>query len=280
MITALILLILGITVSIIGLRWLAPGMVYPVPPVSVGGAPPGFENVRLSLPDTVAINGWLYKVPQAADTTPVVIYFHGNAENLETLKSSRQLLAFQQLDVHLLAVDYPGYGASGGKPSEVSLMQAAAASVDFARQQFPENPLVLMGWSLGAGVALVTAGHHHGEVDGVIALSPWSSLPEAAADHYPRWLVGLIVEEQYNVMEAAKNITCPVLLIHGERDDLIPAAHSERIAVTLKGIVQYMRVFEAGHSDLLAHSDVWGALQHFLHNFTRSDFGQPPITLQ
>jgi hypothetical protein len=279
-VTALVLLVCVLLVAVVGLRWLMPGMVYPVPPVSVGGAPAGFSEIELKLPDGTTVNGWLYRTPAAADTTPVVVYFHGNAENLETLKQSQQLAAFQQMDVHLLAIDYPGYGLSGGSPNEQSLRSTADAAVAYAQQQFPENPLILMGWSLGAAVALVTAAEHPAAVDGVIALSPWSSLPEAAADHYPQWLVGLIIKEQYNVMEAAKKITCPVLLVHGEQDELIPAAHSERIAVTLKGIVQYMRVFEAGHSDLLAHSDVWSALHHFVRNFTRSDFGQPPKASQ
>ena len=112
--------------------------------------------------------------------------------------------------------------------------------------------------------------------DGLIVLSPWSSLPEAAADHYPRWVVGLVVDEKYNSIEAARSVKCPVSVIHCEEDELIPVDHSQRIAASLKGTVQYMRVFDAGHNDLFAQEEVWQQIHAFINTFRNSDFGKQP----
>lgn len=269
-----ILLAAVMVVVLISLRWMAPGVIYPVPPLNVGEIAPEYNEVRIPVPVIGKVTGWLHKNAVASDSTPVILYLHGNAENLETLKRSQQLAAFQQIKAHVLAIDFPGYGTSDGQSSESALVSAGKAAFEWLATEFPRNPKVIMGWSLGAGVALQVAAEE--QPDGLIALSPWSSLPEAAADHYPRWVVGLVVDEKYNSIEAARSVKCPVLVIHGEQDELIPVDHSQRIAASLKGTVQYMRVFDAGHNDLFAQEEVWQQIHAFINTFRNSDFGKQP----
>ncbi len=249
-------------------------MVYPAPSVAVGNPPDGLQEVKFSQPAGSDVYGWLYRKPAATDSTPVVLFLHGNGENLQTMNLGGLFEAFQHLDVHYLALDYPGYGKSGGKSSESSILEAGNRAFDWLTAQFPKNPRVIFGWSLGAGAAFQIAVQRQPE--GLVVFSPWSSLPEAAAAHYPEWLVGLALKEKYNSVEAAQQIHCPTLIIHGETDAIIPVSQSEKIAASLRGTVRYMRMTDAGHNDLFAQEEVWQQLYHFLHNFTRADYGKPP----
>ena len=102
--------------------------VYPVPGVEVGTPPAGFEEVDSAFCRGGRAMGWHHPGP-ASGTRPAMIFFHGNGENLETLKWSGlydQLLA---LDAPVLVVDYPGYGRSTGQPSEQSLKKTAEAAL-------------------------------------------------------------------------------------------------------------------------------------------------------
>jgi pimeloyl-ACP methyl ester carboxylesterase len=89
------------------------------------------------------------------------------------------------------------------------LTEAAYAAFARIRESFPENPKIICGWSLGAAVAFQAAARYDEEIDGFIALSSWSSLPDVAAEHYPRWMVNFLLKEQYNSLEAARRIHCP-----------------------------------------------------------------------
>ena len=275
MITWLLFLLIIATIPFL-VNWLVPRLIYPAPSISVGNPPAGLEEIKLPQSTGENVYGWLYRKPAATDSTPVVLFLHGNGENLQTMNLGGLFEALQHLDVHYLALEYPGYGKSGGKPSEKSILEAGNSAIDWLVSQFPKNPKVLLGWSLGAGAAFQIANQQGDRVDGLIVLSPWSSLPEAAAAHYPEWLVGLVLKEKYNSVEAAKQIHCPTLVIHGETDTIIPVSQSEKIAASLRGTVRYMRMTDAGHNDLFAQEEVWQQLYHYLHNFTRADYGKPP----
>jgi len=199
--------------------------------------------------------------PSAA---PVLVFFHGNGENLETLRLSGSLAAFAELGFPYLAVEYPGYGRSDGEASESALVGSGVVAVNWMKAQYPGRPLIVAGWSLGAAVAVQTAARV--EIDGLVAMSAWTSLAEIGRTHFPRWMVGLFVSESYDSLGAAPEIKTPSLVIHGTRDEIIPVEHGRRIAAALPQS-RWVEVEGAGHNDLLGRRQVWDELASFLSGF-------------
>lgn len=259
-IVILILIILFIPMT----NWLIQKMVYPAPWFRVSEAPSPLEDVFIPFSGSEQAHGWLYREPSAADSTPVLLFFHGNGENLETMRMSGILEDFRRLKVHFLAMDYPGYGRSSGSASEPALTKSAYAAFDWIRESFPENPKIICGWSLGAAVAFQAAARYNEEIDGFIALSSWSSLPDVAAEHYPRWMVNTLLKERYNSLEAARQIHCPALIVHGEADSIIPVNQGEKVAANMGSPPRWIKVAQTGHNDLLARAIVWEEIRKFL----------------
>ncbi len=234
-------------------------MIYPAPPISVPEQPPAsFQDPDWSLD----MHGWLYQ-PKTGGARQVMLYFHGNGENLETMRRSGQLEDLKLLEIPFLVVDYPGYGRSKGKASEESILQNSTAAVKWLRMRFQNHQIVLCGWSLGGSVAVQTAAK--ADADGLIALSTWTSLHDVATLHFSEWLVGFTLQERYDALQAAGSIQCPALFIHGEMDDLIPADQGKKVASKIKQS-RWILLPSVGHNDLLSQPVVWKEIVQFLKN--------------
>ena len=238
-------------------------MLYPAPPFRVPSPPPPpLVEVEWSLAGGTSIVGWSRGdvVPAGA---PAVIFFHGNGENLETMRLGGLFDDLDRLGIAYLAVDYPGYGRSGGSPSEAALAEAAEGGLAELGRRFPGRPRVVCGWSLGAAVAARLAARGAPEVDGLILLSPWTDLPSLAGEHFPGWLVSLLLRERYDSLSLAPRLELPALVIHGREDRIIPVEHGRRLAAELPR-ASYLEVPGAGHNDLLGRAEVWQAMAVYL----------------
>ena len=242
-------------------------MLYPAPPFRVPSPPPGpIEEVAWGLADGTRIVAWASPVG-AAPGAPAVVFFHGNGENLETMRLGGLYDDLDRLGVAWLAVDYPGYGRSGGSPSEERLVEAALGGFDELGRRFPGRPRVICGWSLGAAVAAQLAARRAAEVDGLMLLSAWTDLPSLAGEHFPGWLVSMLLRERYDSLSLAAELPGPALLIHGGRDEIIPVEHGRRLAEALPAVT-YREVPGAGHNDLLGRAEVWRAMGEYLAGVT------------
>ena len=238
-------------------------MTYPAPSVNVPSPPPEpFEEIQINYAGDDSINCWLFE-NRINPKSPVVLLFHGNGENLATMHIGGLLHQFMNLNVHFLAVDYPGYGRSSGKPSEENIFAAANAAFNWIEKRFGSSPKIVLGWSLGAAVAIQTAANHSDQIRGLIAVSPWTSLADVAAVHYPRFLVNSLLKEKYNSMEAAKEIKRPALLIHGDRDNIIPFIQGKKVAQAMGSTGRFVPVPNAGHNDIFSREIVWNEIASF-----------------
>lgn len=238
-------------------------MLYPAPPYRVPSPPPApLQEVVWSLADGSRVVGWASDAAAGAGS-PAVIFLHGNGENLETMRLGGLYDDLDRLGIAWLAVDYPGYGGSGGSPSEASLVEASLGGFDELGRRFSGRPRVVCGWSLGAAVAVQMAVRRAAEVDGLMLLSPWTDLPSLAGEHFPGWLVSLLLRERYDSLALASRLPGPALVIHGRADRIIPVDHGRRLAKALVG-ARYLEVPGAGHNDLLGRTEVWQALAEYL----------------
>lgn len=279
--------------ALLMLAHFARSMLYPAPPVTVPSPPPGVAGAdlneeRLPLATGEEVYAWSLEPAGVPAGAPVAVFLHGNGENLETMRRSGLFERLRRMEAVSLAIDYPGYGRSDGRTTEEGVVASASAGLAWARERHPERPVALVGWSLGAAAALGAAARETGdpgesELAGVALLSPWSTLDDVAAVHFPRLLVGWAVREHYDSLEAARAVAArgvPTLVIHGERDAIIPAEQGRRLAETLResypASVQdhggaptgWLAVPEAGHNDLLGYPEVWEALDRFLREIS------------
>ena len=238
-------------------------MLYPVPRVRVGRPPRGVEDVVLASATGERVHAWAGGDPRRPRRRPAAILFHGNGENLETMRQAGLFEEVAELEAVWLAVDYPGYGRSTGSPSEEGIHAGADAALEWVRRRHPGRPVVAWGWSIGAAVAVQLAVRHPDEVDALALLSPWTRLAEVATVHFPLPFAERVLAGRYDSLAVAGRVRAPAFVCHGVRDRIVPFEQGERIARALGGVVRWLPIREAGHNDLLAVAKVWAGLRKF-----------------
>jgi len=248
------------------MKFLVRKMIYPGSFVGVPDSPPEpLRQLELSLSNKNQALAWYFiKDPDL----PFLIYFHGNAENVQTVWLSGMVGQLQALEVNFMIMEYPGFGRSRGTPHENTLLESASKGVNWIDETYPGSKIVACGWSLGAAVAVLTARQFPEKIHGLIALSAWTSLEEVAKIHYPDWLVNRFLREKYSSIEAAEQVVQPVLLIHGGDDYIIPAAHSVQLAPKFPDLYEHLIIEGAHHNDLLGYPEVWRSMKQFVKSLS------------
>jgi hypothetical protein len=185
---------------------------------------PQAEAANQTMADGATLRGW--RIIPTRDDAPIYLYFHGNADGLNERATRFAYLASTGAGV--LAFSYRGYGGSGGTPTEALLDSDAREIYTALSKSFPEKRIILFGESLGTGVALELATHV--KPAGVILDSPYYSVVERAHASYPWLPVSLLLQDQFRSDIFIRNVSAPILILHGTQDDLIPLTDSERLA--------------------------------------------------
>jgi len=226
------------------------------PPASRVARP--VEELVFETADGPRLRGWL--VGTAAGPAPLVIYYGGNAE--EVSWQAREPV--WPADWSLALVNYRGYGASEGKPSERSLYADALLVFDALarRADVDDSRVVLCGRSLGSAVATHVAAER--PVAGAILVSPFDSMVEVGRHHYPWLPVGLLLRHPFDARSRAPALTVPMLAIVGERDGIIPPRHSRRLFDAWGGPKRWVAIADADHNDVGAFPEFRAAVAAFL----------------
>lgn len=203
-----------------------------------------YQDVWFTASDGVKLHGWYCP---AEDPVAAVLFCHGNAGNL----SDRRFLLEHLQTQHRLSVfifDYRGYGRSAGAPSvRGALLDAAAARKELARLAGVDTPdVVLMGRSLGAAIAIQLAAQEAPR--GLIAESPFSSMRDIAAYHYPA-LAWFVPAEKLNSLAAIKRYKGPYLQSHGTADTIVPFASGQKLFDAANEPKRLIRLPHANHND-------------------------------
>jgi fermentation-respiration switch protein FrsA (DUF1100 family) len=226
-----------ILLAIFQTRLIFPGMATQGSADVAFNPPPGTELLQLTAKDGNRIAALFGKaLPTAGGSVtkaaPTVIYFYGNAMCLkDALSEFRQ---FRRLGANVLAVEYEGFGLSGGEAGEQGCYAAAEAGYQYllTRHDIDAHKFVPAGWSLGAAVAIDLARRHAGEghIAGVMTFSAFTSMAEMAGHHYPGVPVSLLLKHHFYSEEKIAGIGVPILIGHGQKDDLVPFAMAGRVA--------------------------------------------------
>jgi uncharacterized protein len=243
--------------SIVGLMYFSQRiLLYPGASASVGPAHPSWgENISIRTPDGETLHG-LYS--KGRSRKPSILFFLGNADRVSNYAFLAQALAAR--GIGLLAICYRGYPGSTGSPSEDGLLIDGIAAFDWLSKH-SDGGIVVLGQSLGSGVAVNTAGQR--PALGVILVSAYLSVLSLAQTHYPLLPVALLIKDRFRSDLRIAKVRQPKLFIHGRRDVVIPLTSGEalyRIAPEPKQMLIY---------DNSGHNDIWddrmvGDMIHYL----------------
>jgi fermentation-respiration switch protein FrsA (DUF1100 family) len=208
---------------------------------------PEAEEVVLDTADGERVIVW-HIAPRGDQ--PVVLYFHGNGGALRYRVDRYRALT--QDGTGLVLLSYRGYGGSSGRPSEDGLIEDARAAYAFAAQHYPAARLVIWGESLGSGVAVAIAAEKAAEkkVVRLVLEAPFASAVSVAASVYPFVPVRFLMKDQFRSDLRIRKVTAPVLIVHGDRDTVIPIESGERLYSLIEGPKRFLRIPGAGHEDL------------------------------
>src|SRR5262249_45195665 len=144
------------------------------------------------------------------------------------------------------------YGGSSGAPTEAGLVNDALAAYAFTRARYPAERIVLWGESLGTGVAVALAAQQ--PVGHLILQSPFTSAADVGAQRYWFVPVGLLMKDQFRSDLHIGKVTAPVLVLHGDRDNIVPMALAERLYGLINAPKRFVRFAGIGHNDLGAEA--------------------------
>ena len=241
------LLALVLVLGALALRWWGDGIFYH-PNAHVYGTPADYglevEEVWFQAPDGPRLHGWW--MPAVGESRGTVVYCHGNAANL-TLHV-RYVSWLPQRGYSVLVFDYRGYGRSGGSVTRAGTVQDAVAAIDVALARDPDR-VIVFGHSLGGAVGLRAAADRSA-VRGVIAMSTFSNYREIAREKASMfgWLAPVAISDGYDPDAVLERLSpAPLLVIHGERDDIVPLSFGRRLYQRASEPKELWTVSEVGH---------------------------------
>ncbi len=202
--------------------------------------------------------GWRFGSP---DPSHRLLIFHGNAGYALYRVYYEKILPPSW---EAFVMEYPGYGARPGSPTETSLKKAAQDALDLLRQDASEVPLHLAGESLGTGVAAWLAGQNPKAVKGVLLITPMTSLVDVGAHHYPFLPVRWLMADRFDSVTALASYDGPAAFVLAGRDEVIPVELGRRLHETYPGPKRLLEQPGAGHNTLELDPTWWRPAFEFL----------------
>jgi fermentation-respiration switch protein FrsA (DUF1100 family) len=220
-------------------------MYFPDPrrtlPAAVG-LPDVVERV-IATPDGERIIAWYGK---ARPGQPTLLYFHGNGGALET--RAERIRAYLDLGRGVYMMSYRGYSGSSGSPSEAAnVADALLAYDDLAGMGVAPQDIIIYGESLGTGVGVQVA--RVKKIAGIVLDSPFTSIVDRAAQLYPWLPARVLLRDRYDSLSVIGEIHAPLLVIHGDADDIVPVEMGRHIFERANEPKEIKVLRGAGHVD-------------------------------
>ncbi|QKQ73188.1 alpha/beta hydrolase [Nostoc sp. TCL240-02] len=186
-----------------------------------------------------------------------ILYAHGNSEDLGDIKQILEKLHAWGFSV--FAYDYRGYGTSQGKATESYAYEDINSAYNYLTEnlKIPPEKIIVLGRSVGGGSAVNLAMRQ--PIAGLILESSFISAFQVIVPFR------ILPFDKFPNLDNIKNVKCPILVIHGKADDIIPFAHGEKLFNAAISPKLYLWVKEANHNDLfwVAENKYQKALQEF-----------------
>lgn len=179
-----------------------------------------------------------------AEPPPLLFGFGGNAWNADAVA----IMLHQIFPEHeVAALHYRGYGPSGGRPSAAALFDDARLAYDHLVKDSTDG-VIVVGFSLGSSVAVELAATR--SVQGMVLVTPFDSLKELAAVHYPWLPVRLLLRHRMEAADILRLLNVPVTVITADNDTVVTAARSAPVREAATDLRADFRIKNAGHNDI------------------------------
>lgn len=218
------------------------------------------QDIFIETEDKIKIQ--CYFIPHKT-SDKILIFFHGNAGNIS--HRLPDIIQFHSFGINILAVSYRGYGKSQGKPSEAGIYLDGKAAFDYATEKlgFHNRKIIIFGRSIGTTVAINTACNKN--ISGLILVSPLTSGKEHAKGSGLN-SVSSIAGNSFNNISKISNIKCPLLVIHGTKDRVIPFSMGKAIYNKATVKKQFITIEDGGHNNLsnAYNKEYWQPINEFI----------------
>lgn len=193
----------------------------------------------------------------------LIIYFHGNAGNLyQRLEPASRLY---QMDQDVLLVSYRGYAKSTGTPSEQGIYTDGTSAFQYAVDKlgYREGDISILGRSLGSAVAIHIAQYRN--IKSVVLITPLTSGKEMAVA-MGLGMLKFLAGDSYNSVEKINNIAAPILIIHGDKDEVVPYHMGKKLYDVFQGTKKMITIKNGRHNNLteVDANLYWGEINRFL----------------
>ena len=223
---------------------------------------------------TNVVSQWLNAWPTAQEFRGLIteppgvlrgsaIVFHGNAGHAG--QRAYYATALTRLGLRVILAEYPGYGPREGKLGERNLVDDAEQTIVRALQSYGP-PLLLVGESLGAGVAAAATSRRRDMIAGLMLITPWDRLVSVAAHHFAWLPVGWLLRDHYDSVAHLASFDRPIFVALAERDSIVPARFGMALYESLSAPKRLEVVSGAEHNDLIERVDQnwWREVIQFL----------------
>lgn len=208
--------------------------------------------------------GWRQPSPGASRR---VLVMHGNAGQALDRRYFTELFRglHESGPWEVTVLEYPGYGPRGGKPSEQALRDAALQAMDLLQAE-RAGPVLLLGESLGSGVAAHVAAGRPDTVAGIVLVTPFASLGAVAQHHMPFLPVALLLRDRFDNLKLLADFEGPMVIVTGTDDTIVPEPLALPLKTAHRGPLLHWSQPGAGHNniDVNPRSEGWREIDAFL----------------
>lgn len=204
-----------------------------------------FSEYWIDTTDGLRINALYFPTP-TLHKQGLVLYFHGNRDNLQRWGAMHR--PFTELGYDFLIPDYRGYGKSEGEPDEHGILQDADLLYQKALDSWPPEKIILYGRSLGSGPASYLAARRKARM--LILETPFDHVKGLVKSHLRREKIGFEPSVQFPNVEHLRQAALPILIFHGTRDLVVPYACAVKLKAVLKPGDLFITIQGGSHNNL------------------------------
>ena len=210
-----------------------------------------YEDVTFRTEDGLDLNGWFF---QGKNSTPddglhTLLWFHGNAGNINRRLDNLKML-HDRVPVNVFIIDYREFGKSEGKVTEKGTYLDARAALAYlhSRQDVKNEKIIFYGRSLGSAVAVELALKE--KCCALVLETPFTSIKEMGKTLYPFLYISLnFLRTKYDSLSKIKDIKVPILIMHGDKDELVPIGHGKKLFEEANEPKEFYTIPGAMHND-------------------------------
>ncbi|MBR9756772.1 MAG: alpha/beta hydrolase [Algicola sp.] len=218
-----------------------------------------FEELNINVDDGISLNALLFKTEAPKG---LIVYYHGNAGAIHDWGKRAPLYLENNYDI--LFVDYRGYGKSNGKYSNSKqLLDDAQKVYAFAKTRYKEEQIIVLGFSLGSGLATYVASKNNPKM--LIINAPYYSWKTLISEQIAPPIPAFIIKYDIPTHTFIKNVTCPINIFHGSRDFLVDVEeNSKKLQALAPENIELTIIHDAGHNGIHITKQYYDALKELL----------------